>query len=101
MSDGLNRACRKFRVNSVDMKISDDIMARRSFDGLDDSAATRSAATMAIILLATWNGAGNFPPRRALVSTLVMRGHRVSVLAHGQQRAEVEAELVEGLLNAD
>ncbi len=46
---------------------------------------------MAVILMATWDGAGNFPPQRALVRELVDRGHRVHVLAHDVQRPAVEA----------
>jgi UDP:flavonoid glycosyltransferase YjiC (YdhE family) len=46
---------------------------------------------MAVILMATWDGAGNFPPQRALMRELVDRGHRVHVLAHDVQRPAVEA----------
>jgi UDP:flavonoid glycosyltransferase YjiC (YdhE family) len=48
--------------------------------------------TMATILMATWDGAGNFPPQRSLVRLLVGRGHKVSVLCHDHQRAAVEAD---------
>jgi len=47
---------------------------------------------MATILVATWDGAGNFPPQRALVRTLIDRGHSVCVLAHDNQRADVETD---------
>ncbi len=47
---------------------------------------------MAKMLMATWDGAGNFPPERALLRLLVGRGHTVSVLCHDHQRAEVEAD---------
>jgi UDP:flavonoid glycosyltransferase YjiC (YdhE family) len=47
---------------------------------------------MAMMLMATWDGAGNFPPERALVRLLVERGHKVSVLGHDHQRVEVEAD---------
>jgi UDP:flavonoid glycosyltransferase YjiC (YdhE family) len=39
--------------------------------------------------MSTWDGAGNFPPERALVRTLVGRGHQVHVLAHDVQRSAV------------
>ena len=47
---------------------------------------------MAKMLMATWDGAGNFPPERALLRLLIARGHEVSVLAHDHQRGEVEAD---------
>ena len=47
---------------------------------------------MARMLMATWDGAGNFPPERALVRQLIARGHAVRVLGHDTQRAAVEAD---------
>ena len=47
---------------------------------------------MSRILVATWDGAGNFPPIKALASALITRGHDVVVLAHDTQREPV-AEL--------
>jgi UDP:flavonoid glycosyltransferase YjiC (YdhE family) len=44
------------------------------------------------MLMATWDGAGNFPPERALVRALVARRHDVHVLAHDVQRAAIEAD---------
>ena len=42
------------------------------------------------ILLVTWDGAGNFPPERALVRGLIARGHSVHVLAHDTLRSQVK-----------
>jgi MGT family glycosyltransferase len=42
------------------------------------------------ILMVTWDGAGNFPPERALVRGLVAHGHSVHVLAHDSLRSQVE-----------
>jgi hypothetical protein len=41
------------------------------------------------ILMVTWDGAGNFPPERALVRGLLARGRSVHVLAHDSLRAQV------------
>jgi len=38
-------------------------------------AATRPGGPMSRILMVTWDGAGNFPPERALVRGLLARGH--------------------------
>jgi UDP:flavonoid glycosyltransferase YjiC (YdhE family) len=45
---------------------------------------------MSKILMVTWDGAGNFPPERALVRGLLARGHSVHVLAHDTQRSQVK-----------
>jgi len=42
------------------------------------------------VLLATFDGAGNFTPERALVRALIARGHHLDVLAHDSQRSRVE-----------
>ena len=42
------------------------------------------------ILMVTWDGAGNFPPERALVRGLLARGHSVQVLAHDSLRSQVQ-----------
>jgi UDP:flavonoid glycosyltransferase YjiC (YdhE family) len=47
---------------------------------------------MARMLMATWDGAGNFPPERALIRELAGRGHAVSVLGHDTQQAAIEAD---------
>ncbi|HLI67858.1 MAG TPA: nucleotide disphospho-sugar-binding domain-containing protein [Caulobacteraceae bacterium] len=44
------------------------------------------------MLMATWDGAGNFPPERALLKTLTGRGHEVHVLGHDVQRQAVETD---------
>jgi UDP:flavonoid glycosyltransferase YjiC (YdhE family) len=44
------------------------------------------------MLMATWDGAGNFPPERALVHALATRGHALVVLGHLSQRDAVEAD---------
>ena len=44
------------------------------------------------ILAVTFDGAGNFPPERALFRALTTRGHKVTVLAHDTQRAAIEAD---------
>ena len=44
---------------------------------------------MSKILMVTWDGAGNFPPERALVRGLIARGHSVHVLAHDTLRSQV------------
>ena len=44
------------------------------------------------MLMATWDGAGNFPPERALVHALATRGHALLVLGHLSQRDAVEAD---------
>src|SRR5579871_5907004 len=43
------------------------------------------------VLMATWDGGGNAPPLRALLRSLIARGHTAHVLAHDVQR-----ELFEG-----
>jgi MGT family glycosyltransferase len=45
---------------------------------------------MSRILMVTWDGAGNFPPERALVRKLLARGHSVHVLAHDSLRLQVK-----------
>lgn len=47
---------------------------------------------MGTFLLTTWDGAGNFPPERALVRALVARGHDVAVLAFDAQADAVKAD---------
>jgi hypothetical protein len=42
------------------------------------------------ILMVTWDGAGNFPPERALVRGLLARGHAVHVLAHDSLQSQVK-----------
>jgi UDP:flavonoid glycosyltransferase YjiC (YdhE family) len=44
------------------------------------------------MLLATWDGAGNFPPMRALTRALIARGHEVIVMTHAPRREEVLAD---------
>ncbi len=44
-----------------------------------------------LLLVVTWDGAGNLPPILALVNALVCRGHIVHVLAHEVQRMSIEA----------
>ena len=56
------------------------------------SGKTDGGTSMAAILMATWDGGGNFPPERALVRELVGRGHRVHVLGHDVQRHAVERD---------
>jgi len=41
--------------------------------------------------MATWDGAGNFPPQQALLATLTARGCEVEVLGHASQQSAVEA----------
>lgn len=45
---------------------------------------------MSKILMVTWDGAGNFPPERALVRDLLARRHSIHVLAHDTQRSQVK-----------
>src|SRR6185369_15945128 len=49
------------------------------------------------ILVATWDGAGNLPPERAIVRALVARGHTVRVLAHESVRRTIERDGAEFL----
>lgn len=49
------------------------------------------------VLLVTWDGAGNLPPERSLVRTLVARGHTVRALAHDSLREALEEDGVEHL----
>lgn len=46
---------------------------------------------MSRILVATWDGAGNFPPIKALASALIARGHDVVLLSHDTHRDQAAA----------
>lgn len=47
---------------------------------------------MGVAVVVTWDGAGNFPPTRAVVRELVARGHSVHVLAYDCQAEAVRAD---------
>src|SRR5579864_1348753 len=49
------------------------------------------------ILMVTFDGAGNFPPERALVRGLLARGHSVHVLAHDSFQSQVKDDGAEFL----
>jgi hypothetical protein len=44
------------------------------------------------VLLVTWDGAGNLPPERSLVRSLVARGHTVRALARESVREPLERD---------
>ncbi|MBB6628216.1 glycosyltransferase family 1 protein [Nocardioides sp. KIGAM211] len=46
---------------------------------------------MSTILVVTWDGGGNVPPALGIATELQHRGHRVRVMGHPAQRAQVEA----------
>jgi UDP:flavonoid glycosyltransferase YjiC (YdhE family) len=51
----------------------------------------------ASVLMVTWDGAGNLPPERSLMRTLIARGHIVRALAHDSVRAAIEGDGAECL----
>jgi UDP:flavonoid glycosyltransferase YjiC (YdhE family) len=72
-----------FHVTSIDIEIYSRHMQRHEVKAKVD--------TMSRILIATWDGAGNFPPIKALASAILARGHEVFVLSHDTHRYEVAA----------